>query len=44
MPGNLGCRRERLLAEIDLVVPWAGLVALIEPHYPRGSGRKPYPL
>jgi len=27
------------------VVPWRGLVALIEPHYPKaGVGRKPYPL
>jgi IS5 family transposase len=27
------------------VVPWRGLVALIEPHYPKaGGGRKPYPL
>ena len=27
-------RRERFLAEMDAVVPWARLVALIEPHYP----------
>ena len=25
-------KRERLLAEMDAVVPWARLVALIEPH------------
>ncbi|MEX0295714.1 transposase [Pseudomonas putida] len=38
-------RRERFLAEIEQVVPWSGLVALIEPHYPKaGGGRKPYPL
>lgn len=38
-------RRERFLAEMDQVVPWAGLVGLIEPHYPKaGGGRKPYPL
>ena len=38
-------RRKRFLAEMDQVVPWSGLVALIEPHYPRaGGGRKPYPL
>ncbi|KPX99877.1 MULTISPECIES: IS5 family transposase [Pseudomonas syringae group] len=38
-------RRERFLAEMDQVVPWAGLVALIEPYYPKaGMGRKPYPL
>jgi IS5 family transposase len=35
-------RRERFLAEMDQVVPWSGLVALIEPHYPKaGGGRKP---
>jgi transposase, IS5 family len=28
-------RRERFLAEIDAVMPWARLLALIEPHYPR---------
>ncbi len=27
-------RRERFLAEMDAVIPWAVLVALIEPHYP----------
>jgi IS5 family transposase len=38
-------RREQFLAEMDPVVPWAGLVALIEPYYPKaGMGRKPYPL
>jgi IS5 family transposase len=38
-------KRERFLAEMDTVVPWARLVALIEPHYPRGpSGRKPMPV
>jgi len=38
-------RRERFLAEMDQVVPWVGLVALIEPYYPKaGGGRKPYPL
>ena len=38
-------KRERFLVEMDAVVPWARLVALIEPHYPRGgSGRKPMPL
>jgi len=30
-------RRERFLAEMDLVVPWARLEALIEPHYPRSG-------
>ncbi|AZC18562.1 Mobile element protein [Pseudomonas sp. CMR5c] len=37
-------RRERFLAEMEQVVPWSGLVALIEPHCPKaGGGRKPYP-
>ena len=40
-------RREQFLAEMEQVVPWARLQALIEPHYPRGSpagGRPPLPL
>lgn len=38
-------RRERFLAEMNAVIPWARLVALIEPHYPKaGSGRPPMPL
>ena len=28
-------RRERFLAEMDAVMPWARLVAWIEPHYPK---------
>ena len=28
-------RREKFLAEMNLVVPWAELVALIEPFYPK---------
>jgi transposase, IS5 family len=33
-------RRERFLAEMDAVIPWGRLLALIEPHYPKaGSGR-----
>lgn len=31
-------RREKFLGEMERVVPWAALVALIEPHYPK-SGR-----
>ena len=31
-------RREKFLAEMEQVVPWARLEALIEPHYP-SSGR-----
>ena len=26
---------ELFLIEMDQVVPWKGLIALIEPHYPR---------
>ena len=38
-------RRERFLAGMEQVVPWSGLVALIEPHYPKASGGcKPYLL
>ena len=40
-------KRERFLAEMDQVVPWARLCALIEPHYPKASpagGRPPLPL
>ena len=39
-------RRELFLAEMDQVVPWAELLALIEPHYPTSGrrGRPPMPL
>ena len=39
-------RRERFLGEMDQVVPWKPLLALIEPHYPKSGkpGRPPYPL
>ena len=40
-------KREKFLAEMDVVVPWQALSALIEPHYPKTSskgGRPPYPL
>lgn len=34
-------RRERFPAEIDAVIPWTRLLALIEPHYPKaGAGRQ----
>jgi len=34
-------RRERFLAEMDAVIPWAELVALIEPYYAKlGRGRQ----
>jgi len=34
-------RRERFLGEMDIVVPWAALSALIEPHYPSGERGRP---
>src|SRR5574338_1154787 len=38
-------RRERFLAEMDAVIPWARLLALIEPHYPKaGNGTQPLPM
>jgi transposase, IS5 family len=38
-------RRERFLAEMDQVIPWRRLLALIEPHYPKaGRGRHPLGL
>jgi len=39
-------RRERFLGELETVVPWAALLAVIEPHYPKPGrrGRPPMPL
>ena len=38
-------RRERFLAEMDAVIPWEAIQALIEPHYPKaGNGTQPMPL
>lgn len=38
-------RRERFLGEMNAVIPWARLIALIEPHYPKATvGRPPHPL
>lgn len=38
-------RRERFLTEMDAVIPWATLIGLIEPHYPKaGRGRQPLGL
>ena len=40
-------KREKLLSEMEVVVPWQALIDLIEPHYPKTSkrcGRPPYPL
>jgi IS5 family transposase len=32
-------RRDRFLAEIEAVTPWALLVTELEPIYPKGEGR-----
>lgn len=38
-------RRELFLSEMDQVIPWAELEAVIEPFYSKaGKGRRPYPL
>jgi IS5 family transposase len=38
-------RRDQFLEEMDAVVPWADLLALVEPHYPKGETvRKPVGL
>jgi IS5 family transposase len=38
-------RREQFLDEMEAVMPWAELLALVEPHYPKGEqGRKPVGL
>jgi hypothetical protein len=38
-------RRERFLAETNVAIPWARLVARIEPHYPNAvKGRPPHDL
>lgn len=38
-------RREQFLGEMEAVIPWARLLALIEPHYPvAGHGRRPLGL
>jgi IS5 family transposase len=38
-------RRELFLDEMELVVPWSELEALVEPHYPKaGNGRRPVGL
>lgn len=32
-------RRDRFLAEIELITPWAKLVSTLSPYYPKGQGR-----
>jgi IS5 family transposase len=45
---NLSTKRTRkreFLDEMTRVVPWQKLIALIEPHYPKGkTGRPPFPI
>jgi len=37
-------RRDRFLADIEAVTPWAGLLEVIEPFYPKGDGRGRPPI
>lgn len=37
-------RRDRFLAEIEAVTPWAALEAQLEPFYPKGEGRGRPPI
>ena len=34
-------RRDKFLAEMEQVVPWARLVARLQPHYPKGERGRP---
>ncbi|MBN0126832.1 transposase, partial [Pseudomonas aeruginosa] len=36
-------RRDRLLADLESLVPWAVLEAVIEPHYPKTDGKQGRP-
>jgi IS5 family transposase len=40
-------KREKFLSEMEAVVPWQALIALIKPQYPQSrqkGGRSAYPL
>jgi len=38
-------KRELFLDEMNMVVPWTGLLSLVEPHYAKaGNGRQPVGL
>ena len=42
---NLSTKRTRKRDEMNKVVPWAALVAVIEPHSPRAkTGRPPFAI
>ena len=34
-------KREKFLSEMEQVIPWTRLLAVIEPHYPTGRGGRP---
>jgi IS5 family transposase len=36
--------RERFLAEIEAITPWAALVAALLPYYPKNDGRGRPPI
>jgi IS5 family transposase len=37
-------RRDRFLAEIEAVAPWAELVAVLDPFYPKSEGHEGPPI
>lgn len=38
-------RRREFLSEMDLIIPWADLAALMQPHAPAGkTGRPPFAM
>src|SRR3974390_2831313 len=42
---NRATRKAEFLARMDVLMPWAEMCALIEPHYPKaGNGRPPVGL
>lgn len=36
-------RREKFLARMEALIPWAKLLAVIQPHYPTGQHGRPPP-
>jgi len=37
-------RREKFLTEMNTVVPWVELVAVVEPYYPKTTRKLPLPV
>ena len=38
-------RKQKFLEEMDKAMPWQIVLAIVEPHYPKGErGRRPFPL